>query len=69
MIQKNMENPKTRETEEVIEVILEELIHKRFIGSEKLVQHLALFNGAPAVFSPEPPDESQEGAGIRNTRR
>ena len=44
-------------------VILEELIHKRFISSESLVKHLALFNGAPAVFSPEPPDESQEGWG------
>ena len=42
-------------------VILEELIHKRFISSESLIKHLALFNGAPAVFSPEPPDESQEG--------
>lgn len=44
-------------------VILEELIHKRFVSSDKLVKHLALFNGAPAVFSPEPPDESQEGWG------
>ena len=42
-------------------MILEELIHKRFISSESLVKRLALFNGAPAVFSPEPPDESQEG--------
>lgn len=44
-------------------MILEELIHKRFVSSEKLVKHLALFNGVPAVFSPEPPDESQEGWG------
>ena len=47
-------------------VILEELIHKRFISSENLVKHLALFNGAPAVFSPNPPDE---GAEIRSIRK
>lgn len=40
---------------------LEELIYKRFTGSEDLVRRLARFNGAPAVFSPEPPDERQEG--------
>lgn len=44
-------------------MILEELIHKRFSGSEDLVKHLALFNGAPAVFSQEPPDGNQEGWG------
>ena len=42
-------------------MVLEELIFKRFSGSEKLVIHLASFDGAPAVFSPEPPDESQGG--------
>ena len=42
-------------------MILEELIHKRFVSSENLVKHLASFNGAPAVFSSEPPDECQEG--------
>ena len=40
---------------------LEELIYKRFTSSEDLVKHLARFNGVPAVFSPEPPDERQEG--------
>lgn len=44
-------------------VILEELIRERFSGSENLIKHLALFGGVPAVFSPEPPDESQEGWG------
>ena len=44
-------------------MILEELIHKRFADSENLAKHLALFSGVPAVFSPEPPDESQEGWG------
>ena len=42
---------------------LEELIYKRFASSENLVKHLAIFSGAPAVFSPEPPGESQEGWG------
>lgn len=42
-------------------MMLEELIYKRFNDSEKLVGCLAVFNGAPAVFSPEPPDESQAG--------
>ncbi len=40
---------------------LEELIYKRFISSEDLVKHFATFSGAPAVFSPEPPGENQEG--------
>ncbi|MDE7201811.1 MAG: hypothetical protein K2O91_07885 [Lachnospiraceae bacterium] len=44
-------------------MILEELIHKRFVDSENLIKHLALFSGGSAVFSPEPPDESQEGWG------
>lgn len=44
-------------------MILEELLHKRFADSGNLTKHLALFNGAPAVFSPESPDEEQEGWG------
>lgn len=40
---------------------LEELIYKRFVNSEDLVKHLATFSGAPAVFSPEPPGENQDG--------
>lgn len=40
---------------------LEELIHKRFTSSEELTKHLAKFYDSPAIFSPEPPDESQEG--------
>ena len=43
--------------------MLEELIYKRFAGSENLAKHLALYGGAPAVFSPEPPDESELGWG------
>jgi len=40
---------------------LEELIYKRFSGSEDLAKRLAAFSGEPAVFSPEPPGENQEG--------
>lgn len=40
---------------------LEELIYKRFVSSEKLIEHLAVFDGVPAVFSPEPPEDNQEG--------
>lgn len=42
-------------------MILQELIYKRFAGSAALVKHLAVFRGAPAIFSPDPPEESQEG--------
>lgn len=49
----------------MVAVFLEELIYKRFAGSARLAKHLALFNGIPAVFSPEPPDDSQEGWGGR----
>lgn len=42
-------------------MVLEELIYKRLAGSEGLAGHLAVYNGAPAVFTPEPPDASQEG--------
>lgn len=42
---------------------LEELIYKRFVSSEDLVNCLATFSGVPAVFSPEPPGEDQEGWG------
>lgn len=40
---------------------LEELIYKRFVSSENLVKCLATFSETPAVFSPEPPGESQDG--------
>ena len=40
---------------------LEELIYNRFVNSEALVGHLAKFRGNPAVFSPEPPDDNQDG--------
>lgn len=40
---------------------LEELIYSRFVGSEDLTAHLAKYAGAPAVFSPEPPNDNQEG--------
>lgn len=42
---------------------LEELIYKRFVSCKELTKQLAVFNDAPAVFSPEPPDENQEGWG------
>lgn len=42
-------------------MLLEELIYKRFVDSESLVKHLASYHGRPAVFSSEPPDDSQEG--------
>lgn len=42
-------------------MILEELIHKRFVDSGELTKCLSVFRGVPAVFSPEPPDESQDG--------
>lgn len=42
---------------------LEELIYKRFVNSKDLVKRLAIFSGTPAVFSPEPPEENQEGWG------
>lgn len=42
---------------------LEELIYKRFVSSERLVKKLASYCNAPAVFSPEPPDDNQEGWG------
>lgn len=40
---------------------LEELIRERFIRSESLAKQLASFNGLPAVFSPEPPDDGHIG--------
>ncbi len=40
---------------------LEELIYKRFVCSKSLVKCLAIFSDAPAVFSPEPPRENQDG--------
>lgn len=42
---------------------LEELIYRRFTSCKELTEHLAIFDDAPAVFSPEPPDDSQEGWG------
>ena len=47
---------------------LEELIYKRLAGSEALIKHLASYNGAPAVFSTSPPDESQEEGWAGNTQ-
>ncbi|MCX4298536.1 MAG: hypothetical protein OSJ73_16130 [Lachnospiraceae bacterium] len=44
-------------------MILEELIYKRFICSKNLIENLASFGGGPAIFSTEPPEESQEGWG------
>jgi hypothetical protein len=44
-------------------MILEELIRRRFLDSEKLTKHLAVFGELPAVFSPEAPGGNQEGWG------
>ncbi|MDE7425075.1 MAG: hypothetical protein K2N51_15550 [Lachnospiraceae bacterium] len=44
-------------------MILEELIHKRFVSSESLIKHLARYDGIPAIFSPEAPDSKQDGWG------
>ncbi len=44
-------------------MVLEELIYKRFVGSESLVEHLARFNGLPAIFSPDTPEDNQDGWG------
>lgn len=49
------------ETEGEKIVILEELIYQRLVCSENLISRLAYFNGVPAVFSSEPPNEVQEG--------
>ncbi len=42
---------------------LSELIYKRFTASEWLTKHLTTFDGNPAVFSPEAPENNQEGWG------
>lgn len=42
---------------------LEELIHKRFADTAELTEHLAVFAGTPAVFSPDAPGDEQEGWG------
>lgn len=44
-------------------MILEELIHKRFVSSESLIKQLAQYDGVPAVFSTEAPDSKQDGWG------
>lgn len=55
---------KNRKRKELGEKVkLEELIYKRFVSSANLVKHLAVFSGVPAIFSPEPPEENQEGWG------
>lgn len=40
---------------------LAELIYKRFVDSGSLTKHLSQYAGYPAVFSPEPPEDEQEG--------
>lgn len=40
---------------------LEQLIYKRFAGSQSLAKYLASYSGGPAVFSPEAPEDNQEG--------
>lgn len=53
-----MEFPKWREENLVI---LEELIHKRFVSLGNLVKQLGSFEGSPAVFCLSPPGDSQGG--------
>lgn len=50
-----------RVKEEWNQMKLEELIRERFIRSESLVKQIASFNGLPAVFSPESPDDEHIG--------
>lgn len=40
---------------------LSELIYTRFVSSTELSKHLATFDGQPAVFSPDPPENNQDG--------
>lgn len=40
---------------------LAELTYKRFAGTDNLTKHLAEYAGHPAVFSPEPPEDGQDG--------
>lgn len=40
---------------------LEELIYKRFSEAEGLIRHLALYDGLPAIFSPQAPEDNQPG--------
>ena len=40
---------------------LEELIYKRFAGSENLIRHLSVYGESPAVFWTEPPGDVQDG--------
>lgn len=42
-------------------MVLEELIYKRFTGKRELVRELALFDGTPAVFGMEAPEDNAEG--------
>ena len=40
---------------------LEELIYKRFSGAKELTKYLSIFSGCPAIFSPEAPEDNQDG--------
>ncbi len=40
---------------------LEELIYRRFLEASELTRHLASYDGLPAVFSPDAPDDEQWG--------
>lgn len=42
---------------------LDELIYKRLSEAKDLTRHLATFDGCPAVFTPEAPDDRSEGWG------
>ena len=42
-------------------VKLEELIYKRFSGAKELTKYLSIFSGCPAIFSPEAPEDNQDG--------
>lgn len=44
---------------------LRDLLYKRFSEAEGLIRYLAVYAGAPAIFSPAAPGDAQEGWGGR----
>ena len=42
---------------------LSELIYKRFTDTVELTKHLTTFDGKPAIFSPDSPEDNQSGWG------
>lgn len=52
---------------EVERVKLEGLIRKRLLGSQGLTDRLARYNGSPAIFFGDAPDDNQKGWSSRET--